>query len=88
MENEKDHGASLLPGDPSASPASTEALPTNEPFVVEVEKEGCERCGHGAQWTVVGPGEIAISQSFDDKELAEEIAEYMNQGYRAGCGGE
>lgn len=58
------------------------------PFVVEVDKSGCERCGHGAQWTVVGPGDVAIGQSFEDQELAEEIAEYMNQGFRAGCGGE
>ena len=59
-----------------------------EVFRVEVEESGCERCGHGTQWTVVGPDDVAISQSFEDQELAEDIAEYMNQGYRAGCGGE
>jgi hypothetical protein len=65
----------------------TPQLPHDEPFTVELDKKGCERCGHGARWTVVGPGDIAISESFDDKELAEDIAEYMNQGYRVGCGG-
>jgi hypothetical protein len=60
----------------------------DEPFFVEVDVNGCERCGHGKQWTVVGPDGVQIGQSFEDEELASEIAEYMNQGYRAGCSGE
>ncbi len=62
--------------------------PNDEPFFVEVEKNGCELCGHGKQWTVVGPDGVAIGQSFEDEELAADIAEYMNQGFHAGCGGE
>jgi hypothetical protein len=60
----------------------------DEPFFVEVDVNGCDRCGHGKQWTVVGPDGVQIGQSFEDEELAEEIACYMNQGYRDGCGGE
>ena len=59
-------------------------LSHDEPFRVEVDKGGCERCGHGTQWTVVGPDDCYINQSFENKELVEEIADYMNQGFSAG----
>lgn len=85
--NEKTLGATPRRS-PLHVPEAMDSASHDEPFRVEVEKAGCERCGHGTQWTVVGPNEVAISQSFEDQELAEDIAEYMNQGFRAGCGGE
>lgn len=73
---------------PQRSPEHVpEAVPQrshDEPFTVEVDKDGCERCSHGTQWTVCGPDDTYIGQSFEDKVLVEEIADYMNQGFRAG----
>jgi hypothetical protein len=90
MTKEKNDLGAVSATEVDAVPCSvpTPELPHDAPFRVEVDKGGCERCGHGTQWTVVGPDDVAIGQSFEDEELADDIAEYMNQGYRAGCGGE
>ena len=55
-----------------------------QPYTVEVDKPGCDHCGTGCQWTVVGPDDVAIGQSFEDKELADDIADYMNMAFDAG----
>lgn len=87
-EKDDSCGTSLTAGDSVSGVVPTRQLSHDAPFRVEVDKGGCERCGHGTQWTVVGPNETAIGQSFEDEELAGDIADYMNQGYRHGCGGE
>jgi hypothetical protein len=56
----------------------------NEPYFVEVDQNGCERCGHGKTWTVVGPDGVAHSQSFDDVEDAESLADALNGAFFAG----
>jgi len=41
-KDEKDHGASLLPGDPPASPPTTETLPEDDACVCD--GGACRRC--------------------------------------------
>jgi hypothetical protein len=55
-----------------------------EPYVVEVDHGGCSHCHGGRTWTVVGPDDVAISTSFEDREHVEWIAEQMNHAYQAG----
>lgn len=55
-----------------------------EPYHVEVDTGGCERCGHGKTWTVVGPDDMAHSVSWEDQEEAEDFARAMNCAYAAG----
>lgn len=57
-----------------------------DPYFVEVDANGCGHCGAGRQWTVVGPDGVAIGQSFEDEEIADDIASYMNQAYWVGKG--
>lgn len=40
---------------------------TVSPYRVEVENAGCERCSCGKTWTVVGPDEWAIGQTFENE---------------------
>lgn len=49
------------------------------PYTVEVEQNGCERCGSGREWVVVGPDGIALGQTWSDKNEADELAERMNE---------
>lgn len=53
-------------------------METRDPYTVECDRGGCEICGSGATWTVVGPDGYALGQSFEDKEVAEDLAGYMN----------
>ncbi len=53
-------------------------------YVVELDKQGCECCGAGNYWTVVGPDDVGISQSFADRCVAEDTAELMNSAFAAG----
>ncbi len=53
-------------------------------YYVEAEKKPCEHCGEGGQWNVVGPGEVALSTSYSDKEDADWIAGELNHAYEMG----
>lgn len=53
-------------------------------FTVVADTEGCAHCKAGARWTVQGPDWIAIGQSFEREEDADDVADLMNQGYAAG----
>ena len=55
------------------------------PYRVEKDKEGCQRCGAGFTWTVVDyAADTAVGVSYDDREVAEELADHMNMAYLAG----
>lgn len=55
----------------------------NVPFYkVETVGGGCEHCNAGHFWTVtwIEEGEpIELSQSFHDKEIAEDVCDHMNE---------
>lgn len=51
------------------------------------DTEPCKRCGEGESWTVKGPDDVCIGQSWtgDDAECnAEEMAQALNAAYEAG----
>ena len=58
----------------------------DDPYFVEVDTNGCDRCSHGKTWCIVGPDGVAGSQSFEDEEAASDLAEAMNEAYYAGKG--
>lgn len=58
----------------------------DEPYFVEVDSNGCERCNAGKTWTVVGPDGCAASQSWEQEEDAEAFADAMNVAYWMGKG--
>jgi len=57
---------------------------TRGPYLVEVSTNGCPHCGAGRFWDIVGPDDVALNRSFNDKEHVEWIAEQMNRAFEAG----
>lgn len=55
-----------------------------KPYRVEVEHGGCETCGDGKQWCVVGPDDVALGITFGVKEDAEELADMLSDAYVMG----
>ncbi len=64
--------------------AHAEAARIAQPYNVEVEKGGCESCGHGVLYVVVGPDGIAGSVSYEDEEAAQDECASKNEGYEKG----
>ena len=55
-----------------------------DPYRVEADgRPMCDICGHGQSWTVVGPDGVEISQSFDNRDEAEDVAAHMNEAWNA-----
>lgn len=56
-----------------------------EPYIVEVEKNGCEKCGAAKQWRIVFlPEDISLSTMYGDYEEAADLAEELNDAYAKG----
>ena len=53
-------------------------------YFVEVDREGCLTCKHGTLWTVVGPDDVAIAQSYVEIDDAQDMADMLNRAYREG----
>jgi hypothetical protein len=53
-------------------------------YFVEPEKEGCRRCGQGKTWNVIGPDDLALSTTFEDKDDAEHHASILSEAWRLG----
>jgi hypothetical protein len=56
----------------------------NEPYFIEVDTNGCSKCGHDRTWTVIGPDGTAHHTSYSDIEDAESLAEALNAAFYAG----
>jgi hypothetical protein len=56
-----------------------------DPYFIEVDTNGCSKCGHDRSWMVVGPDGFGDSQSFYDVEDAAHLAEILNQVYSLGA---
>src|SRR5690242_13232260 len=64
--------------DPQQNKAGASAAEGRTPYRVEVDHDGCERCSCGRTWTIVGPDDYAIGQSFESQEDAEDLARLLN----------
>jgi hypothetical protein len=53
-------------------------------YTVEIDQQGCSRCGIEAGYTVVGPDGVEECAIYNDRHVAEEIAELMNAAYEQG----
>lgn len=59
----------------------------DEPYFIEVDSNGCSKCGAGRTWTVCGPDGSWLSTSYEGEEgqeQAEWLADILNQAYWAG----
>jgi hypothetical protein len=71
---------------PEAKPPILATDDARGPYYIELDANhmGCDHCGEGKQWLVVGPDEVAESTSYDCKEHAEDVAEKLSVAYRKG----
>ena len=53
-------------------------------YRVEVDHEGCEKCGAERTWTLIGPDRYAIGISYGKQEDAEEMADDLNEAFEKG----
>ena len=52
--------------------------------VEESDSKGCEKCGSGKLWDIVGPDGYALGTSWGDKEFVDDLADWLNDAYVAG----
>lgn len=64
------------------------AMDGEDPYFVEVDNNGCPKCGHERTYTIIQPGGDAIGKSFSDEDDASELAELLNEAYYRGRRGE
>ena len=55
-----------------------------QPYFVEVNNNGCSKCGHDRTWDVIDPDGFALDRSWEDEEEADWIAEILNEAYKMG----
>ncbi len=53
-------------------------------YTVRIDDRGCSNCGKEPGYTVVGPDGVEESAVYNDREVAEQIAELMNSEYEQG----
>lgn len=53
-------------------------------YRVEITNPGCSDCGHGIQYDVIGPDEVAHSTSYGDEEDAHSTARGFDHAYELG----
>jgi len=56
-------------------------MSNDDAYFIEVERNGCERCGHGKTWVVVGPDGVAGSVSYEDSSEAQDMADALNEAF-------
>jgi hypothetical protein len=62
-----------------------ESVETHEKvYTVEIDNRGCSNCGKEAGYTVVGPDGVEECAVYNDRGIAEEIADLMNTAYEQG----
>lgn len=59
-------------------------LVEENPYFVEVDDNGCSKCGAGRNWVVVDPEGIRGSTSYGLEEDAQDLAEDLNRAFNAG----
>lgn len=63
----------------------------NEPYRVEQDDPGCDTCGHGKTWVIVGPNDTALGLSWGENSEGECPDEpcyfvgYLNAAYALGA---
>jgi len=56
----------------------------DDQYFVEVDENGCAKCGAGRMWTVIGPDGDQHHTSFADEDDAAKLAEDLNDAYYKG----
>jgi hypothetical protein len=56
----------------------------SEPYFVEVDENGCPKCGSGRLWVVVDPDGVRGSTSYGLEEDADDLAEDLNIAFGKG----
>lgn len=62
------------------------AVEPDQPYFIEVDTNGCDKCGHDRTWCIVGPDpdEQATSASYGDEDEAQHICDALNDAYYRG----
>lgn len=53
-------------------------------YRVEIDKEGCTKCGAGKIWVIIGPGEMGTGVGYGAEEEADDVAEDLNLAFEEG----
>ncbi|HEV3150368.1 MAG TPA: hypothetical protein VGY94_05405 [Acidobacteriaceae bacterium] len=61
-----------------------EAKEEAQMYTVEIDSRGCSGCGKEVGYTVVGPDGVEECAIYNDRGVAEEIADLMNFAYEQG----
>lgn len=66
-----------------------DGMPSNsgneeEPYFVEIDNNGCSKCGAGRTWVVVDPDGYAGGTSYGLEEDAQDLAENLNIAFHRG----
>jgi hypothetical protein len=67
---------------PGMADAPVEPTPA---YAVERGARGCDHCGTGGTWDVIGPDDVALGTSFTFEDDAYELAGFMNMAFEAGA---
>ena len=54
------------------------------PYFIEVDSNGCGKCGHARTWMVVGPDGYDGSVSFEEEDEAQRLADDLSAAYYQG----
>jgi hypothetical protein len=54
------------------------------PYRVVQLTPGCEKCGRGATWQIIGPDDKLVGEVYVGRFDADEMADAMNRAYSAG----
>lgn len=79
-------GANTSAGEPRHDKSAAPLVGADPPpaYRVEPAAAGCQECGHGTYWCIVGPDGVALGTDYFDKEAAEELAEMLTDAWHAG----
>lgn len=60
------------------------SIERDQMYTVEIDIRGSSGCGREAGYTVVGPDGVQECAIYNDRDVAEEIADLMNIAYEQG----
>jgi hypothetical protein len=67
-----------------ASVAKIYTMERMQMYTVEIDSRGCSGCGREVGYTVVGPDGVEECAIYNDRGVAEEIADLMNFAFEQG----
>lgn len=73
-----------VPQEQNSAGQAAGAAVADEPYFLQVDVNGCDKCSAGRMWTVVGPSGAMFGQSWGDEEFVGDLVEWLNDAYANG----